>query len=917
MNQVFTIIAENAFGSSSAEWQLLVSETPLPGLVGRYYRLDKDENACQLQFSDYLMDLFAIRNDLDINHPFERRNGYWEGVPSPMFQGSPHVEWNGYLNVEEEGEWQFHSQHIDGYRLIIDDSYIVNSYSCSESISDMTRKLTLTKGYHKTKILWFSNHMDFMLVLKVKRPSDAEFISIPEGLFVHTPSSVLSMTSSVNQFYLGRPITTISPLAFAVQEPFTSYSISPDLPSGLTFSNGQISGTPSIKFGPTVFEIEATANGKQYKTKCTYASYEVDAPEAISVTDGINNITSVRWTIYKQVSKLKLSCGDMDCKMDIAPALPEGITYNSKTLEISGRPTQAIESTVYTISASTEASTVTKNLTIEVPLCRYGHYYYVDGLMYSGSVNLYILKGEELVESHEGIRLGDYCLVLCLEPYNYDLAIRPNPFEQSVSSFSLTRDDGMVFIDTKIKESNWLNTTLQMIQTEVPKLNIEITEYYMRPSETLYIPFEVVGLSKPVTVDPPLPDGGQIETTRDMIDIPIKQTGKIEYVFKVENDAGTSEVKITIWSDECPENTEMIQLFGSEYYSMDVMTLTRVSDGKKVINRKLEISTPNPFNMCIERVPYYLTLNRMGTSDEIKHLVIKSKQGKYLGSMEFTTHKNETELFQLVSFVQENSARKAWVQSKSVNKKWKEIGFNEKNWIADSRDLGSFSSRMNTVYFRYHLNIDKEIFFPVLLLDVKANGGFIMYVNGKEVIRINLQLGDVSNKQMARRNVDLSQWTRINVNAEWLQEGDNVLSVELHCYSTGQPELEQILFELKQSDVLADIPAYLTACQTAHSKGYRVCLDMVTFESLPFIQREKLGLDMIKIIWSSSVLQTPVSEALRAAVKAVDPMRIILCHVDDKNAIEYAKELGISFFQGYYIQKLLYKTPKAVKANRI
>ena len=128
---------------------------------------------------------------------------------------------------------------------------------------------------------------------------------------------------------------------------------------------------------------------------------------------------------------------------------------------------------------------------------------------------------------------------------------------------------------------------------------------------------------------------------------------------------------------------------------------------------------------------------------------------------------------------------------------------------------------------------------------------------------------------------------------------------------------QTIRFELKQSDVLADIPAYLTACQMVHDKGYRVCLDMVTFESLPFIQREKLGLDMIKIIWSSSALQTPVSDELRAAVKAVDPMRIILCHVDDKNAIEYAKELGISFFQGYYIQKLLYKTPKAVKANRI
>ena len=350
MNQVFTIIAENAFGSSSVEWQLLVGETPLPGLEGHYYRLDKDESACQQRFYDYLMDLYTIRNDLDINHPFEHPNGYWEGIPSPMFYYSSHVEWNGYLDIKEEGEWQFQTQHIDGLKILIDDNTLINSYSCSDSISYLTRAISLTKGYHKIQILWFSSHKDFMLVIKVKRPSDAEFISIPEDLFVHAPSSVLSMTTQVNQFYIGRSIPTISPLTFAVEEPFTSYSITPELPSGLIFSNGRISGTPSIEFGPTVFEIQAISNGKQYTTKCTYASYSVDDPGNVVVTDGINNITSVKWDIYKQIDRLTLSCDYPFCKLDITPALPEGISYNSQYHHISGSPTEAIGRTVFTIS---------------------------------------------------------------------------------------------------------------------------------------------------------------------------------------------------------------------------------------------------------------------------------------------------------------------------------------------------------------------------------------------------------------------------------------------------------------------------------------------------------------------------------------------------------------------------------------
>ena len=744
------------------------------------------------------MDLYTIRNDLDINHPFEHPNGYWEGIPSPVFYYGSHVEWNGYLDVKEEGEWQFQTQHIDGLKIMFDDKLFINSYSCSESISHMTRSISLTKGYHKVQILWFSSHKDFMLIITVKRPSDAEFISIPEDLFVHAPSSALSMTTQVNQFYVGRPIPTISPLAFAVEEPFTSYSITPELPSGLTFSNGQISGTPSDEFGPTVFEIQATSKGKQYTTTCTYASYSVEGPGEVRVTDGINNITSVKWDIYKQINKLKLSCGNSFCKLDIAPALPEGVTYDSAKLEITGRPTEAMEQTVFTISASTEASTTTKELTAEVPICEYGHYYYIEGMMYSGAFDLYIYKGEVLTKSYEKVKLNDISLVLCIESYNYNIAIRPNPFQQSISSISLRRDDGLIFFDTKIKESNWFNTTWEMIQTEVPKLDIEITEYYVKPSETLNIPYKIIGLTRPLAIDSAHAEDVTIREITSNIEIKISGSGKIEYTFIVENDAGRSEVTITAWSDECPQNTMLIQCFGSEFYYSDSFTLTRVSDGKKVIDRNLGVSLSNVFHICIENVPYYLTRYRKSSSDEKKYVVLKNQQGRYLGTMGFMLGTLQTELFQLVSLVQENSPRKAWVSSSSVNRKWREIGFNERKWIADSRDLGSFSSNMLTAYFRYHLNVNKEISIPALLLDVKANGGFVMYLNGYEVIRMNLPLGGLSSKVMARRHIDLSQWTRVSVNAEWLQEGDNVLSVELHCYSTGQPELEKIMFELSQ-----------------------------------------------------------------------------------------------------------------------
>lgn len=127
---------------------------------------------------------------------------------------------------------------------------------------------------------------------------------------------------------------------------------------------------------------------------------------------------------------------------------------------------------------------------------------------------------------------------------------------------------------------------------------------------------------------------------------------------------------------------------------------------------------------------------------------------------------------------------------------------------------------------------------------------------------------------------------------------------------------ETILLEIKQSDICTNLASFLSVREKIQRKGYRFCMDLVTFDSLALVQREKLGLDMIKIIWSADILNKPLLDLSKKAIQKTNPERLILCHVDDKRAIDFAQNLGISIFQGYYIQKLLYKTPKAVRINR-
>ncbi len=119
-----------------------------------------------------------------------------------------------------------------------------------------------------------------------------------------------------------------------------------------------------------------------------------------------------------------------------------------------------------------------------------------------------------------------------------------------------------------------------------------------------------------------------------------------------------------------------------------------------------------------------------------------------------------------------------------------------------------------------------------------------------------------------------------------------------------------ILLEVKQSDVFNNLSAFLAARSFVLSEGYRLCIDTVTADSLAFIDKEKLGASFIKLLWSPELLHENKNESFLNSIQANDPSSIILCRVDDKRAIEWGQKLGLSLFQGYYIQKLLYQMPR-------
>lgn len=117
-----------------------------------------------------------------------------------------------------------------------------------------------------------------------------------------------------------------------------------------------------------------------------------------------------------------------------------------------------------------------------------------------------------------------------------------------------------------------------------------------------------------------------------------------------------------------------------------------------------------------------------------------------------------------------------------------------------------------------------------------------------------------------------------------------------------------VVIEIHVSDVFQDMEAFLTARRMLQKEGYRVCLDGLTPVSFMQVNREQLGFDLAKLQWTAdqeSDLGSRENRALVEAVKRCGPSRVILCRCDTRQAIDFGHGMGISLFQGRFLDKVI------------
>lgn len=127
-----------------------------------------------------------------------------------------------------------------------------------------------------------------------------------------------------------------------------------------------------------------------------------------------------------------------------------------------------------------------------------------------------------------------------------------------------------------------------------------------------------------------------------------------------------------------------------------------------------------------------------------------------------------------------------------------------------------------------------------------------------------------------------------------------------------------LVVELQIIDILADYSAYNFAREFVKEKGYRICIDGVQPDLLPMINRDFLGADLIKLS-SSAVFDDGGSSDRRAEIEEeVDRLgrgRVILARCDNEAMVRTGQAMGITMFQGRYLDSVLQQLSRVRSAQ--
>jgi hypothetical protein len=136
-----------------------------------------------------------------------------------------------------------------------------------------------------------------------------------------------------------------------------------------------------------------------------------------------------------------------------------------------------------------------------------------------------------------------------------------------------------------------------------------------------------------------------------------------------------------------------------------------------------------------------------------------------------------------------------------------------------------------------------------------------------------------------------------------------LLSPEFLAFDDNVPAARRgaMVVELQKVDIFADLGAYLFAREFIQERGYRLCIDGLTYKTMGMVDRERLGADLVKLVWDPELVDggDTLREKVHAMVRRNGENRMVLCRCDNREAIDFGRSIGVGLFQGRHVETLI------------
>ena len=158
---------------------------------------------------------------------------------------------------------------------------------------------------------------------------------------------------------------------------------------------------------------------------------------------------------------------------------------------------------------------------------------------------------------------------------------------------------------------------------------------------------------------------------------------------------------------------------------------------------------------------------------------------------------------------------------------WRTLGFNDSSWPSgrgqlgfgdgdEATDIGPKVNYYFTAYFRHVFNVNDVASLNSLYINLLYDDGAVIYINGQEVKRIEMPGGEISYNTPTTGNSSDNKTTSFSVPVSVLNEGDNVIAVEVHQLNYSSTDMS---FDLGMSAQRSVTPSLITLDKSACVKS--------------------------------------------------------------------------------------------------